>query len=402
VSLLGLLRGSEDVERYAGDSWDIPWGSPSGGTVNEVTALNLSGVWACETLIADAIATMPVDAFRKTNGVAEEITRPLWFDYPNPDDTKVDYDTQRLLSLLGWGRSTSYLYRTPAGSIGGRRALDPWTVQVRKINGMREFFVDGVHIPARNIQHIDGYKRPGDVVGMSVIQNARAGLNEAQASQDLAQNLYENGLNTSGVVSVPDMPDNVAAERIERIAARIRQWYAGSKNAGKPMVLTGGTTWQPMAVTPADAQFLETRKFQLNEIARWFRVPPHMIGDVEKSTSWGTGIEQQALGFVRFTLMPWIVRLEQADSLLLPRPQYVKYNVNSLIRADLKTRFEAYQMGRMGGWLSANDVRSYEDDKPIPNGNVYLQPLNFAEAGTESDHTDLPGPTDPGDTPDGP
>lgn len=400
MSLLSLLQSSPTEERYAGDNWDIPWGSPQGGTVNEVTAYNLSGVWACQTLIADAIATMPVDPYRKTNGVAEEISRPKWLDYPNPDDTKVDYDTQRILSLLGWGRATSFLYRTDgsAGGIVGRRVLDPWTVQVRKVNGMREFFVDGVHIPAQNIQHIDGYKKPGDVVGMSVVMNARAGLSESQAAQDLAQNLYENGLNTSGVVEVPQMPADVSASTIERIADQVRRWYGGSKNAGKPMILTGGTTWKPMSVTPADAQFLETRKFQLNEIARWFRVPPHMIGDVEKSTSWGTGIEQQALGFVRFTLMPWIIRLEQADSALLPRPQYVKYNINALVRADLKTRFEAYQIARMGGWASANDVRRYEDDAPIDNGDIYLQPMNFVEAGT--DPIDTPGPSDPGD-PDG-
>lgn len=401
MSLLGLLGRSSTEERtHSLDSWDAPWGSPLSGSVNEITALNLSAVWACETLIADAIATMPVDGFRKQAGVSEEITRPTWFDYPNTDDTKVDYDTQRVLSLLGWGNAYSYLTRRGDSSswsapILSRRVIDPWTVQVRRVDGVKRYFVSGVEVPAGNIQHIPGYRRPGDVLGMSVIANARAGLNEAQAAQDLAQNLYENGLNTSGVVSIPDMPADAAEVQVPRIADRIRQWYAGAKNAGKPLVLLGGTTWQPMSVTPADAQFLESRKFQLSEVARWFRVPPHMIGDVEKSTSWGSGIEQQALGFVRFTLMPWIIRLEQADSALLPRPQFVKYNVSALVRADLKTRYEAYQIARNGGWASANDVRALEDEPPIPNGNIYLEPLNFIEAGTARD---VPSAADAGST----
>jgi len=187
-----------------------------------------------------------------------------------------------------------------------------------------------------------------------------------------------------------------SADTIERISDKIKQWYAGAKNAGKPLVLTGGTTWQPMSVTPHDAQFLETRQFQIEEIARWFRVPPHMIGQIDKESSWGTGIEQQGLGFVRYTLMPWIARLEAADSALLQSPRYVKYNTDALIRADIKTRYEVYAIARQWGLKSANDILRLEDEQPIDNGDIYLQPLNFTEAGTDPS---APGAaTPPGDT----
>lgn len=384
MSLLGLFGGAEE-QRYAGDSWDIPWGSPmGGGVVNEVTALNLSGVWACETLIADAIATMPVDTYRGNGAEREEITKPDWFERPNEFDTKVDYDTQRVLSLLGWGNAYSFLYRRgdsvdPRAPVVGRRIIDPWRVTVRRSSdGEPSYLVDGVQVARSLIQHIPGYKQPGQVAGMSVISNAAAGLTAGLAAEDLAKNIYENGLNTSGVVEIPSMPAETAAPVVERIAAKIREWYAGSKNAGKPLVLLGGTTWKPMAVTPADAQFLETRQFQIEEIARWFRVPPHMIGQIDKQSSWGTGIEQQSLGFVRYTLMPWIVRLEAADSLLLPPPQYVKYNADALVRADLKTRYEAHEIAIRAGMATPNSRLKLEDEPPVVGGDAVRLPAGVS------------------------
>lgn len=154
-----------------------------------------------------------------------------------------------------------------------------------------------------------------------------------------------------------------------------------------------------MSVTPHDAQFLETRQFQIEEIARWFRVPPHMIGQIDKQSSWGTGIEQQGLGFVRYTLMPWIARLEAADSALLQSPRYVKYNTDALVRADIKTRYEVYGIARQWGLKSANDILRLEDEQPIDNGDIYLQPLNYVEAGTTPS---APGAATPPGDPNGP
>ncbi len=187
------------------------------------------------------------------------------------------------------------------------------------------------------------------------------------------------------------MPAELNDDVIEKTRDMVASRYTGKGNAGRPLVLFGGTTAKALSINPVDAQFLETRKFQVTDIARWFRVPPHMIGDVEKSTSWGTGIEQQTLGFAKFTLQPWIARLEAADSALLTRPQFLRFNLNAFLRADLLTRYRAYALGRAGGWLSANDIRVHEDDPRIDGGDVYLAPLNMADL--ELFDNQVPGPT---------
>jgi HK97 family phage portal protein len=148
-------------------------------------------------------------------------------------------------------------------------------------------------------------------------------------------------------------------------------------------VLSGGFKWKPITITPEESQFLETRKFQVTEIARLFGVPPHMIGDLERSTSWGTGIEQQSIGFVTYTLRPWLTRIESALSKQLPGGQFVKFNVDGLLRGDSKSRHESYRLGLDGGYYSPNEVRAWEDLAPIENGDSYRQPLNFGPLGAE-------------------
>ena len=142
-------------------------------------------------------------------------------------------------------------------------------------------------------------------------------------------------------------------------------------------MLSDGAKWHQLSIAPDEAQFIETRRFQLNEIARLYRVPPHLIADVDRSTSWGTGIEEQSIGFVVYTLRPWIVRLERALSELIPGNGYVRFNVEGLLRGDTKSRYEAYAVARQWGWLSVNDIRDLEDLDPVTGGDTYLSPLNM-------------------------
>lgn len=401
MSLLGRLLGRGDEDRITGDSWDLPWMSAAQlGGLNEITSFNLSAVWACETLIADAIATMPAGTYRKEGDQRVPTEAPLWMAQPNVDANRVDYETARLLSLLGWGNAYSLIMRRGGatdGPVTERWLIDPWRVQVHRAAGTSaSYLVDGLPVPRENIQHVSGYRLPGAVVGMSVVEQARRSFTLSTNAEKFSDAFLANGASPSGVLEIPQMPAESSKEVVDRLREQFASRYSGSANAGKPMVVTGGTQWKQISVNPVDAELLSQRKFQTTEIARWFRVPPHMIGDVEKSTSWGTGIEQQYVGFVRFTLMPWIVRLEQADTALLaPGPNFVSFNVNALLRADLKTRFESYQIARLNGWMSANDVRAYEDLAPIPNGDRYLEPLNYTEAGVEN-----AAPTQ--ETPDGP
>ena len=367
------------------------WGdwSPqiSAGSVNELTAYNLSGVWAAQTLIADAISTMPVDVFRKVGTTREPVEPPLWVDTPNYMSSRLDYDTSRILSLLGWGNAYSVLMREggstdPRMPVRERYVLDPWKVSVRFEKNRPVYLFDGKPIDPANVQHIRGYALPGSALGMSVVSRARSSLLLTQSADQLGEKMFANGLNPSGVLSVPNMPPESSKTIVDRLREQFSSTYGGSVNAGKPMVLLGGTTWSSMSVTPVDAQWLETRKFQLDEIGRWFRVAPHLLGQVEKSTSWGSGIEEQNRWFLTHTLRPWIARLEDADSRLLEAGVSLRFNTNALLRADTKTRYEAHSIARLGGWASANDVLALEDLPPIPNGDIYLQPLNYIEAGT--------------------
>ncbi len=403
MTLLGRLLGREpriNDERQGLTDWG-PWGNTTffSNGVDEHTALALSAVWACQTLIADAISSFPVDTYRKSGEIRIETRPPGWLSVPNPDTLAVDYETQRVLSLLGWGNAYSLLVRAeglhhdPTAPVRERWNLDPAQVAVRRDQKAIRYFVEGREVPPAAIQHVRGYTAPGQIKGLPVVEVAARSLSLARNAEEYGDSFYENGANPSMILEAPQMPADVQTEVVDRIRDEFHRRYAGTDNAGKPLLLLGGTTAKQVMVDPEKAQFLETRKFQVSEIARWYRVPPHMIGDVEKSTSWGTGIEQQALGFVRFTLLPWLTRLEQADSALIPRGQYVKYNVAGLERADLNTRYNAYSVGRNGGWLSANEIRALEDMEPIdgPEGDVYLQPLNTGILGEDNNPNDNGG-----------
>ena len=169
----------------------------------------------------------------------------------------------------------------------------------------------------------------------------------------------------------------------------------GAGNARKPVVLTGGTTWKQLTVNPVDAQFLETRMFQIEEVARWYRVPPHEIQRISNNASQGggNGIEAQSLNLAQRTLLPWTVRIEQSDSELLARGQYLKLNLNAFVRADIKTRHEVYQIRRNIGMSNADELRALEDENPIDDGDGegYWQPLNMGIVGEIEPAT--PGPT---------
>jgi HK97 family phage portal protein len=198
-------------------------------------------------------------------------------------------------------------------------------------------------------------------------------------------------MNPSLVLEVPSLPDNATNDVVDQLRQTVMERNSGPQNAGRPLVLTGGTKASPVMLSPADAQFLETRKFQINEICRWFRVPPHKVQDIVQHASQGggSGIEQQSTEFAADTLRPLATKIERADSQLLPRGQYVRYNTDAYVRTDLAAQTAYFTQGRLGGWLCADDIRSLKDMAPLPDGQgqIFLQPLNYIEAGTTPDVT---------------
>jgi HK97 family phage portal protein len=362
-----------------------------GVAVSQETALTLSAVWACQTLISDSVATMPQDTFRKSGDDRVETTPPTWLTTPNEFCGLIDFDTQRILSLLGKGEAYSMLVRENSSASG--RILERWVLDPKKCD-VRNHVVYYENQPFRpwEVQRIIGYRLPGHEMGMNPIQYAARMLGIGLAAEEFDAEFFNNGANASGVLQVPELPVDASKSVVDRIREQLMEAMSGLRNMRKPLVLTGGTTWNQTSVNPEDAQLIETRKFQVSDVARFFRVPPHMIGDVDRSTSWGTGIEVQGRAFVQFTLGPWISRLEEADSALLPRPQFVKRNVNALVRGDMAARREWYRAGLEQEWLLRSEVRALEELPPIDGIDDRPDPTAF--------DPDDPGTTEGG--PDGP
>ena len=244
-----------------------------------------------------------------------------------------------------------------------------------------------------DVLHIPGLGFDG-LIGYSPIAMARNAVGMTMACEEYGASFFANGANPGGVLEHPGVLKDPAKVRDSWNAV-----YRGTTNAHKIAVLEEGMKYQQIGIPPEEAQFLETRKFQINEIARLFRIPPHMVGDLEKSSF--SNIEQQSLEFVKYTLDPWVIRWEQAlkKSLFLPEEKkefFIKLNVDGLLRGDYQSRMNGYAIGRQNGWLSTNDIREMEDMNPLPEeegGNLYL--VNgamtklkdagaFAKEGTES------------------
>lgn len=404
MTVLGALLGVEEraIKDNAlwgrwrrGDDLDTP--AHHGMRVTAESAIRLSAVWACVSLICDSIATLPLGSFSRQDGVRRPVEpQPAWISQPNPDQELQQWVSQQLLALLlDGGTAYVYMVRDRFGDVIEAWNVPPHHVTAR-IDRDRQRVVYDVHDPERlgtvtltgaDMFHIPGLSWPGNLCGVPPLEAARQMLGAGLGAQEFAERFYGQGFSAAGVVEVPG---DLSLEQARELKRDFSRMNSGVRKSHLPAVLTGGAAWKPSTVTPEQAQFLETRQFAVSEIARFFRVPPHMIADVENSTSWGTGIEQQSIGFVTYTLRPWLTRLEQAYSrhLLPARPagSFAKFNVNGLQRGDFKSRQDAYAVGRQWGWLSADDVRTLEDEPPLPDGQgggEYIVPANFRPAGQE-------------------
>lgn len=354
-------------------------GTVSGPAVNERTSLRHIDVYACESLIADAIAMLPIDVFRKTGNTRTPVPSSL-AEQPNPEMTRFDFWQRAVTSVLGAGDSFNVV--TARDRAGYGTQLTPvHPDDVTKVDRdpttriIRYHLRGGDIIPRFDMMHVPGFILPGELRGMSVLEAGRQGIGLAVAAEEFGARWFGEGATPSSILE-SDQPYNEDAAK----AAQEAWTRAHGDRHRKPAVLFGGLSWKQIQITPEESQFLETRQFQTSQIARLFRVPPHMIGSIEKSTSWGSGIEEQGIGFVVYTLGPWLTRFEQGLSALLPRDQFARFNVSALLRGNAKDRFLSYAVGRQWGWLSVNDIRALEDLAPVEGGDVYLQPLNMIDA----------------------
>ncbi|WP_144121131.1 phage portal protein [Catellatospora sichuanensis] len=389
MSLFKRFETRAALSGTAGD-WarDVEWNggskSAAGVTVNPNRARTLVAVWASQSLIADGVASLPVDAFRKmkAKGRRLPVDGPAWLAAPNPFETPYAFWHKVMISLLGEdGNAFIALGRNDAGTIVSVWAVDPKLVEVDEDSATPIYRMGGKDFTPKEMLHIPAFTVPGKRRGISVIDHAKEAIGLALAAEEFGARFFSQGTTMAGVV---EHPGNPKPGEVAILAKMLKKSHAGIINSHAVGILTGGASWKSISITPEQAQFLETRRFQKLEIANLYRVPPHMI-DPTVQSSWGTGVEEQNTFFIQHTLVPWLVRLEQAFSALLPNGQYIKFNVNALLRAKTYERFQSYVIAVNNGIMSLDEVRALEDMEPIPGGKgkAHVRPMNVSEIGKE-------------------
>lgn len=394
TAIAALLRSVANASR-ASEEWakgDDGWQSlvPSGVKVTRETAMQLSAVWACVRILSDTVSTLPVGTFRREEDVRIPTPRPRWLDAPNPDQTRVEFVEQQVGSMLLDGNAFILTVRDRFGDIVDLWNVHPDLVEPKRVGRQLVYDVTDpdtgqVTVLTRaQMFHIPCFAWPGQLRGVSPIEHARRVIGLGLASQEYAEKFYGQGMHGAGIIESKEALTPDQGKELKRDFTRLAH---GMANAHLPVVLSGGANWKPLSVTPEQGQFLESRKYSVAEIARWFRVPPHLIADVERSTSWGTGIEEQNIGFVTYGIRHLLERLEQAwTRWLFPfTDEFVKFNVDGLLRGDQKSRYDAYAVSRQWGWMNADEIRALEDLPPLPDGlgQKYLIPTTHRGADDE-------------------
>ena len=393
MGLFSFLFKARDKpqNRTAGSAYTFYLGgSTSGKQVTERSAMQMTAVYSCVRILSEAVAGLPLHLYRYKEGGGKEkaIDLPLYrlmHDEPNPEMSSFVFRETLMTHLLLWGNAYAQIIRNGKGEVIALYPLMPNKMRVdRDENG--NLYYEYVHssdeadtmknttvrLTPYNVLHIPGLGFDG-LVGYSPIAMAKNAIGMAIACEEYGAKFFANGAAPSGVLEHPGVIKDP-----QKVREAWQSQFGGSQNANKIAVLEEGMKYTPISISPEQAQFLETRKFQINEIARIFRVPPHMVGDLEKSSF--SNIEQQSLEFVKYTLDPWVMRWEQSLSRALfteeeKKTLFFKFNVEGLLRGDYQSRMNGYATARQNGWMSANDIRELENMDKIPaeqGGDLYL------------------------------
>ena len=369
----------------AGSAYRFYMGSSTAGkTVTERSSMQITAVYACVRVLAEAIAGLPLHLYEygADGSKRKAAEHPLYFllhDEPNPEMTSFSFRETLMTHLLLWGNAYAQVIRNGKGEVLALYPLMPNRMTVdRDERGQIYYeYTKGsdeantgrnsgtVRLKPKDLFHVPGLGFDG-LVGYSPIAMAKNALGLAMATEEFGAKFFSNGATPGGILEYPG-----TVKDPDRVRKSWNEGFGGSTNAGKVAILEEGMKYTPISISPDEAQFLETRKFQIDEIARIFRVPPHMIGDLEHATF--SNIEHQSLEFVKYTLEPWLVRWEQSMSrcLFLPEEKnrlFFKFNVDGLLRGDYQSRMAGYATGIQNGIFSVNDVRALENMDLLPDG----------------------------------
>jgi HK97 family phage portal protein len=371
-----------------GDPWTIPTNgslaayTAAGVPVNDDTAMQLLAVAASVRLLSDAVSGLPFDAvksdgeIRKTIEPAPSIIAdPFGGMQSSKHATRRQGFSQMMVSLLLRGNAYCLVLATDnRGRPTKLQVLHPDRVTCEfNAAGERTYKINRVPVPAEDVVHIMGMTMPESATGISVISYARQAIGLGLAAEEFGARFFGEGAHMTGVLEIEADLDK---ERARMLKESFSASHSGLKNSHTVGVLSGGAKWKPISVSPEDAQFLGTRAAQNLDIAMLFGIPPHMLGQVDKTTSWGTGIEQQGLGFLAYTLSAWLGRFEDAWSAMLPRPQSARFNADALLRTDTAGRYAVYSAARSAGILTTNEIRALENYGPVDGGDEISAPLN--------------------------
>ena len=382
--LKGLFKSRDKPQNKIGGGYSFLFGGTSSGkAVNESTAMQTTAVYACVRILSESVASLPLHLYQYNDdgGKDQVVTHPLYcilHDEPNPEMTSLVFRETLMSHLLLWGNAYAQIIRNGRGEVIALYPLLPNKITVDRDNSNNIVYTyqsdkGDIKLRRDNVLHIPGLGFDG-LIGYSPIAMAKQAIGISIATEEFGATFFSNGANPGGVLEHPGTLDQKARENLRE------SWgerFSGS-NSHKIAVLEDGLKFHQLSIPPNEAQFLETRKFQINEIARIFRVPPHMLADLEKSSF--SNIEQQSLEFVKYTLNPWVVRWEQSiqQALILPSEKsklFVKFNLDGLLRGDYQSRMSGYSTARQNGWMSANDIRELENLNKIPaedGGDLYL------------------------------
>lgn len=380
----------------------VSMGSSAGVQVTTTTAMRVAAVYGCVRLISGAVANLPVHIKERI----DENTRVERNDHalsnvlrrrPNSWQTPSQFKRMMQAHLLLRGNGYAQIVRS-RGRVIGLNPLDPDRMNVTQGNDLELKYVyqrrDGLRVvlPRDTVMHLVGLTLDG-ITGVSVITYAREAIGLSIAQERHGSTTFKNGARPSSVLT---HPEKLGKEAQENLRASLDAYRSGGESEGKALILEEGMTVADMSMTATDAQWIESRKFSRGDIAMFFGVPPHMIGDTDKSSSWGTGVEHQSIGFVTYTLEDHLITWEETINRdLIDEAEtdiYCRFNRKALVRGDIKTRTDHHTRMMQWGVYSPNEVRKMEDINPRDGGDIYYDPPNTAgsKEGSKGEDDDNP------------
>ncbi|EYE88029.1 nucleoid-structuring protein H-NS [Fervidicella metallireducens AeB] len=360
--------------------------------IDTASAMSFSAVFACNRVLSETLASCPIMLYEKDDkGNRRQVTDTAEYGVlhyaPNAEMTPVQFKEFGMTNINLGGNFIAQKVFNMHGELLELRpiAWDRVRIDIDKSTGRLLYYIDGKQEPKTRdeIFHIPGLTLDG-YIGITPLSYAALTIDIGLSQDTFERNFYHNRASTSGIFQYPN---ELSDEAFQRLKKDIKKNYTGLSNAGVPMILEGGGQFKEITMKLTDAQFLESKRFRIEDVCRIFRVPLHLVQDLTRSTN--NNIEHQSLEFIVYTMLPWFKKWEENLNLQLlskesrRKNRYFEFNISGLLRGDIKSRYEAYAQGRQWGWLSVNDIRRLENMNPVENGDRYLEPLNMIEAGKQ-------------------